>query len=177
MNTCLKLFIIPCALALVFCGACKKRVKEAPLAGEGVEEQRALEEPKLEEAGLGSQGFKEITADQAALKAIFRDIPFDYDDFALRPDAKEILNSVAEWLMKNSATQVLIEGHSDERGTIEYNLALGERRASSAKKYLAQLGVDSERIFNISYGEERPIDPSHTEAAWARNRRGHFLLR
>jgi peptidoglycan-associated lipoprotein len=177
MNTSLKLFIIPCALALIFCGACKKRVKEAPLAGEDLGGQAALEEPKLEEAGLGTQGFKEITADQAELKAIFRDIPFDYDDFALRPDAKEILNSIAQWLMKNTATQVLIEGHCDERGTIEYNLALGERRSSSAKKYLTQLGVDSERIFTISYGEERPIDSGHTESAWARNRRGHFLLR
>jgi len=179
MHSYLKLFIIPCALALIVCGACaKKRIKESPLAGEALEEQQpALAEPTLEEAGLGAQGFKEISADQAELKAIFQDIRFDYDDFGLRPDAKETLNSIAEWLMKSQSTQVLIEGHCDERGTIEYNLALGERRSNSAKKYLEQLGVPSERTYTISYGEERPADPSHTEAAWAKNRRGHFLLR
>jgi len=179
MNPYLKLCIIPCALALIICSACaKKRVQESPpLAGEALEEQPVLAEPKLEEAGLGTQGFREISADQADLKAIFEDIRFDYDDFGLRPDAKEVLNRIAEWLMRNQATQVLIEGHCDERGTIEYNLALGERRANSAKKYLAQLGVASEHIYTISYGEERPVDAGHTESAWAKNRRGHFLLR
>jgi peptidoglycan-associated lipoprotein len=111
------------------------------------------------------------------MAAYFQDIYFDYDQFNLGPEAKAALNKMGEWLLKNSSTQVLIEGHCDERGTAEYNLALGERRAHSAKQYLAQLGVNADRISTISYGEERPQDPGHTDAAYAKNRRCHVLYR
>ena len=107
----------------------------------------------------------------------FKDISFEYDRVTLSPEAKESLNKLGEWLLKNTSVQVLVEGHCDERGTAEYNLALGERRAHAAKQYLVQLGVNADRISTLSYGKERPIDPGHTEAAWSKNRRDHFLYR
>ena len=102
---------------------------------------------------------------------------FDFDDFSLTPEAKASLRDLAEWLLQNPPVYTLIEGHCDERGTNEYNLALGERRANSAKKYLVQLGVSPKRISTISYGEEKPLDPRSNEEAWAKNRRDQFLKR
>ncbi|MCP4717725.1 MAG: peptidoglycan-associated lipoprotein Pal, partial [Deltaproteobacteria bacterium] len=128
-------------------------------------------------AQINTTGFQEIDADATELKNVFTDITFDYDDFSLKPSAKETLKTIAEWLLKNTGKQILVEGHCDERGTNEYNLALGERRANSAKKYLVQLGVSPKRIATISYGEERPVAPGNNEDAWAKNRRDHFLLR
>jgi peptidoglycan-associated lipoprotein len=104
------------------------------------------------------------------------DIHFDYDKSALRAKDREILKGHAEWLLKNKNYAVIIEGHCDERGTTEYNLALGERRAVEAMNYLVGLGVVKDRIKTISYGEERPLDPGHNEDAWAKNRRGHFVV-
>ena len=159
----------------------KKQVKEdsltAPAVNQPVDTSKKAEEPALEESVLGSNDFREIPDSQKELKAIFQDIHFDYDDFSLRPDAKKILNKIAEWMIQNTNAYILIEGNCDERGTIEYNLALGERRAKSAKKYLVQLGVSPKRISTISYGKERPLDPGHNEEAWAKNRRDHFLIR
>jgi peptidoglycan-associated lipoprotein len=82
----------------------------------------------------------------------------------------------ASWLLDNPDAAIRIEGHCDERGTNEYNIALGERRANSARKYLINAGVEAHRIFTISYGEEKPLDPGHNETAWAKNRRDHFLI-
>lgn len=103
-------------------------------------------------------------------------IHFDFDKYDIRPGDAEILKDNAAVLKKFSTVKIQIEGHCDERGTIEYNLALGERRASSAKKYLISLGVPEDRISTISYGEERPFDPGHDEEAWAKNRRAHFVV-
>ena len=121
--------------------------------------------------------FRAIDPNDPVLSAIFKNIPFNYDQFSLTPQACAILDNVAEWMKSNTGKMVLIEGHCDERGTNEYNLALGDRRANSAKTYLMQLGVDSARIYTISYGEERPIAIGSTESAWAKNRRGEFKLK
>ncbi|RKX65746.1 MAG: peptidoglycan-associated lipoprotein Pal, partial [Thermodesulfobacteriota bacterium] len=91
-------------------------------------------------------------------------------------DAAEILKKKAQWLKEHPEVHLLIEGHCDERGTEEYNLALGERRANSAKEFLVNLGIDPKRISVISYGEERPVDPRSCEEAWAKNRRDHFVI-
>jgi len=104
-------------------------------------------------------------------------IYFDFDRSDLKPEARNNLKKKAEWLMNNPSYTVMIEGHCDERGSNEYNLALGERRAHSAKKFLVTLGVSPDRISTISYGEERPADPGHNEEAWAKNRRDEFKLR
>jgi len=106
---------------------------------------------------------------------VFEDINFDYDKYILKPEAREMLKKDAAWLAKSKSYDVVIEGNCDERGTVEYNLALGERRAAEAMKYLIELGVDKKRIKTISYGKERPLDPGHNEEAWAKNRRDHFI--
>jgi peptidoglycan-associated lipoprotein len=100
---------------------------------------------------------------------------FDFDQAALRDDAKAALENNAKWMEKNGSANVIIEGHCDERGSVEYNLALGERRAKAAKEYLVSYGIGAARMTTISYGKERPFDPGHDENAWAQNRRAHFL--
>jgi peptidoglycan-associated lipoprotein len=102
---------------------------------------------------------------------------FDFDRYDLRPQDKEALAKNADWLKAHAGALLLIEGHADERGTNEYNLALGERRAKAARDYLASLGIDGGRVTLISYGEERPLCTERAESCWARNRRGHFLVK
>jgi len=107
---------------------------------------------------------------------LLKDIHFDFDKYNIRPGDAEILKENSALLKKYPKVKVQIEGHCDERGTIEYNLALGERRANSTKKYLLSLGIPAERISTISYGEERPLDSGHNEEAWGNNRRAHFIV-
>jgi peptidoglycan-associated lipoprotein len=106
-----------------------------------------------------------------------RDIYFDFDRYDVRPGDKAILDENAKWLKANGSALVLVEGHCDERGTNEYNLALGERRAKATRDYLVSAGIDAARITVISYGEERPSCTDRNEACWAKNRRGHFLVK
>lgn len=120
---------------------------------------------------------KETAAAAVEAAPTFEDIYFDFDKSVLRPKDREVLKNHAALLMKNKNSDVLIEGNCDERGTTEYNLALGERRANEAMKYLVSLGVEKERIKTISYGKERPLDPGHNEEAWAKNRRDHFVVK
>ena len=104
------------------------------------------------------------------------DVPFDFDSAALLDEARVTLNAHADILAQYSSLTVLIEGHCDERGTVEYNLALGERRANAVYNYLMNLGISASRLKTISYGKEFPKDPGHNEQAWAANRRGHFEI-
>ena len=113
--------------------------------------------------------------DDAGKTAGLSDAFFDYDEAALRDDAKTALESNAKWLEKNGSAKVVVEGHCDERGSVEYNLALGERRAKAAKEFLVAYGIPAARMTTISYGKERPFDPGHSESAWAQNRRAHFV--
>ena len=106
-----------------------------------------------------------------------KDIHFDFDKYDIRPGDAKTLDGNAGWLKSNPNHLVLIEGHCDERGTNEYNLALGERRAKSTMNYLVSQGVQASRITIISYGEERPLCTQHTEECWAQNRRAHFLVK
>jgi len=103
------------------------------------------------------------------------DVFFDFDKSELRADAVEQLKTNAHWLQVNASRKVVIEGHCDERGTNEYNMALGERRANRAKEYIVNLGVDPSSMKTVSYGEERPFALGHNEEAWAQNRRAHFV--
>ena len=112
----------------------------------------------------------------AQSRGYLHDAFFEYNDSTLTADAQSALTSSATWLKKNGQYNLLIEGHCDERGTEQYNLALGDRRANQAKEYLVTLGVDASRIRTVSYGEERPFDPGHDESAWAKNRRDHLVL-
>jgi peptidoglycan-associated lipoprotein len=105
-----------------------------------------------------------------------QDITFDFDKYDLRTDARATLDRKVSFMNQISSVRAQVEGHCDERGTNTYNMALGERRANAAKQYLTTAGVNPGRLTTISYGEERPLDPGHNEAAWARNRRAHFVV-
>jgi len=105
-----------------------------------------------------------------------KDVLFDYDRYDLRGDAREVLRANADWLKKNPSAKIEIEGHCDERGTSEYNLALGAKRAQSAKDYLATLGIAGDRLSTISYGEEIPVCKQLTEDCWRQNRRARFVI-
>jgi len=104
------------------------------------------------------------------------DIHFDYDQAGLTDEARGILEKHALWMQNHREAKILVEGHCDERGTVEYNLALGNQRAQVTRDYLASLGVAADRLRTTSYGKERPLDPGHDEAAFAKNRRAHFAV-
>lgn len=106
----------------------------------------------------------------------FADVLFDFDKSDIRDDAKRICQEVAAYMKKNPGKKLLVEGHCDDRGTAEYNMALGDRRASSVKNYLVSLGVPASALSTVSFGKERPVDPAQNEDAWAKNRRAHFVL-
>ena len=111
--------------------------------------------------------------DQA--KSIFKDVLFDYDKYDIKPEARPALDAVAAYLGGNKGINIVVEGHCDDRGTNEYNLALGERRAKSAKNYLTSLGVSPDRMIVITFGEEKPVCTAQNEACWQQNRRAHFV--
>jgi peptidoglycan-associated lipoprotein len=132
------------------------------------------------EQGKVGDGQSDISSRElAAAKDAFvnEHIYFAFDSSALSPEAQAILRQKAEWLRKNPGVSVSIEGHCDERGTTEYNLALGDRRAWAVKSFLTNLGIPGNRLTTISFGDERPADPGHDEYAWAKNRRAQFVLR
>ncbi|NBX92620.1 MAG: peptidoglycan-associated lipoprotein Pal [Proteobacteria bacterium] len=101
---------------------------------------------------------------------------FGYDSFTLTGEGRDALKANADWMKANPSARIQIEGHCDERGTVEYNMALGDRRANAAKTFMTKLGVEGSRIDTISYGKERPADMGHSESAWAKNRRAVFVL-
>jgi peptidoglycan-associated lipoprotein len=103
-------------------------------------------------------------------------IYFDFDDYTIKPEAQEKLGALAAHMKANAGVVVQVEGHCDERGSNEYNLALGERRAQSVKTYLSDMGIDAARVQTISYGEEKPTAEGHDEQAWGQNRRGEFVM-
>jgi peptidoglycan-associated lipoprotein len=106
-----------------------------------------------------------------------KDVFFDTDKSAIKPEAKAALDENVTWLKANPAPAIVIEGHCDERGTVEYNLALGERRAKAARDYLVAAGIDGKRLSTVSYGKERPFVLGHDEEAWKWNRRAHFVTK
>jgi len=119
---------------------------------------------------------REPTAADFNAQKVLGVIHFDFDKADLRDDARSVLAANSAWLMAHPSLTLVIEGHCDERGTNEYNLALGDRRANAAKDFLLKSGIAAERLRTISYGEERPLDPGHDEQAWAQNRRAEFVL-
>jgi len=171
---CRKWFVIViCGAALVLPTACAKKVRTT---------EQAVEHPKAETppAPVTKEQPKpqpEMPAPPPEVRsaaAKLEDVFFDFDKALLRPESARILNEDARWMKENPDTRLTIEGHCDERGTEEYNLVLGERRARIVKQYLETHGVDSSRTKTISYGKERPFCQGHNEQCWQENRRGHF---
>lgn len=154
--------------------AVKKEAKEEELARIKEEEAKKAQEKEFEKSlvpkktpGIEGEVFE---------SKLLKDIHFDLDKYDIRPTDAGILKENAALLVKFPNVKIQIEGHCDERGTVEYNLALGERRANGAKRYLISLGIPEKRISTISYGKERPLDPGHNEEAWAKNRRAHSII-
>ncbi len=167
------------AFSLIFFSGCAK--KEVVKEESATKEQAvAAKQPGMQEKVTTKEGPAMATSEEETAMAkreqIFVDIHFDFDKFNLKSEAREILKKQAGWLANHATASVLIEGNCDERGTEEYNLALGQRRANEAMKYFVGFGIDKKRIKTISYGKDRPLDPGNNEAAWAKNRRDHFVL-
>jgi peptidoglycan-associated lipoprotein len=171
-----------CLLAFAFFLSCRKKVEEAPPPPppqmkeqpkvEKVEKAPVVKEPELTEEEI----FMAKSLEEINKEAPLAMIHFDYDKYFIRNDAKPVLEENAAWLKKFNTARVLIEGHCDERGTEEYNLALGEKRAKATLDYLTSLGVSPDRIEIISYGKSQPLDPGHNEVAWQKNRRAQFTI-
>jgi len=188
------LFIIP---GLLFTTSCAKKTvkpepsvkapaakdeaaKKADLEKQKAElaRQKALEEQRLEQEQLAKASAEARKKVEKGKRVRFEKehISFDFDRYNLKPEAQRLLKMKAAFMKANPKIKARIEGHCDERGTNEYNLALGDRRANSAKEFLLNLGIAESRLTSISHGEERPIDKGHNEAAWAKNRRAQFVV-
>lgn len=162
------LFVIT---GLVFTISCAKRpVKSEP--GVTTAEQEGAAQKALEERRLREERLRQVARESV----LNQDIYFEFDKSSLMPNAKEILRDKAKWLRAHPDVSVIIEGHCDERGTNEYNMGLGDRRARNAQSFLVDLGIGRARLTTISYGEEKPTDPRHNERAWTKNRRAHFAI-
>ena len=172
------------SLALFGCSQ-KKLVKPAevqPTVTTHETEKRAPDSVEVQpEEKITEQRFAKIESKEEPIlyteeKDVFEDIYFDYDEYGIRADAKPVLENIASWLLKNKSAKILIEGHCDSRGTNEYNLALGDRRAKATKDYLGALGIASDRVEILSYGEEKPLCLEDSEECLELNRRAHFVV-
>jgi len=173
------LIVVPAMLMATSCA--KKQVdtgmstSDTDMTSDDTMDAQAAEKARLEAERIKAQ--EEERARAAARESFVNDdIHFEFDSAALLPQAQDLLSKKAGYMLAMSGTSITIEGNCDERGTDAYNMALGERRAEAAKAYLVNLGVNPAQINTISYGEERPVDPAHNEAAWAKNRRDHFVI-
>jgi len=178
-----KLVILFFAIILVFSFAvsCKKKIKEVPPPPPPQQQEQPkvekVEPPVVQEPQLTEEEiFLQKSLDQINRGKPLGTVYFDYDKALIRDDAKATLDTNAYWLKRFRTIKILVEGHCDERGTEEYNLALGEKRAKSAQDYLLSMGIGSDRIEIISYGKSQAINPGHDEAAWQMNRRAQFLV-
>jgi peptidoglycan-associated lipoprotein len=153
------------------CGAKVSKTKMPPVA-EKVSPAPPMEEQVAPQA-LPNEELAALLREAQAEGALLP-IYFDFDKYSLKPAAKSNLDKTAGWLSKKSTVKIRIEGNCDERGTIEYNVALGERRANGAKQYLVKLGISPDRLETVSWGKEKPICTEHNESCWAKNRRDDF---
>ena len=164
-------------------GGASSEADQAAARERALREQALKEQAEKEAAAKATKEAAEKAKKEAATMAAailkelqIPDINFDYDKYNLTPAAQAILKAGAPAYLKYREYKLVVEGHCDERGTVEYNLALGQKRADEAAKYLGDMGIEKERVKTISYGNEMPLDNGHDEAAWAKNRRAHFVI-
>jgi len=178
----LRISLLILLISLVAIAGCKKPVETTPepppveKAPEPVAKEAPKEVKEFTPPPKAPEPTRSELVDGWNREGVLATIYFSYDSAELSETARRTLSSNASWLKNHGEANLVIEGHCDERGTIEYNLALGERRASSVRDYLETLGVARNRVRVITYGEERPVDPGHSESAWSKNRRGAFIL-
>ena len=172
---------VSCAKKQVTMETQEMAADESQQSAEDEAARREAEEARMRDqrAREARQRQDAASMSEAARKAAFEDedIHFDFDKYVLTPQSMMILDDKAAYLREHAGVRVLVEGHADDRGSNEYNLALGDRRANSAKNYLVKSGVAASRITTISYGEEQPLCMQQSESCWYRNRRGHFGAR
>lgn len=154
-------------------GMTESELMDAERAAREAERQAAMEEQEIEARRKAEQEAG-LTEAEARQQFVNEKVYFGFDDSALSPEARDALRDKIQWLRANPDQCVIIEGHCDERGTDEYNLALGSRRAESVKNFIVKSGIDASRLSTISYGEERPAVEGSNEEAWAKNRRAEF---
>ena len=169
------IMLVGCQRGVIIEGGPEEAGQPELIEGEAIEEGQAAREREEIEASLQTKKYAGIEG-EVFESSMLKDLHFAFDRYDLNPETREILAQNADFILRFPEAIIQIEGHCDERGTNEYNLALGERRATSAKRYLLSLGVPVNRLSTISYGEELPLDPRHGEDAWARNRRAHFVI-
>jgi peptidoglycan-associated lipoprotein len=168
--------LLTLSLILLFNGCGKKSAKVAPTQGPAVEK---VEEPvtQVEKPYLSEEEvFLQKSIEELNKDGIMKKINFDFDQYQIREDMKPILQANADWMLKFSTVQVLIEGHCDEKGTIEYNIALGEKRAEAAKNYIVSLGVNPAKLKIVSYGKSKPLVQGVDENSYFQNRRAEFVI-
>jgi peptidoglycan-associated lipoprotein len=171
-------------VALVSFGCKQRAITQPETQQPQKEEQAAAGQKKAGEevteknvpSKVESVESKEMPTETAEKEGVFEDVHFDFDKYDVKDEYKPELKKISAWMTKNPEAKLSIEGHTDDRGTNEYNLALGDRRAKAVKDYLVSLGVPSSRIETISFGEEKPLCAEHTEECWAKNRRAHFVV-
>jgi peptidoglycan-associated lipoprotein len=176
------IFLSLIVFVLVYAGCAEKQITKSEGTAYTQNESAVKQN---EQSNTGSEAAKQNNSKEQTTRAQaeeqiatdLTDIKFDFDRYDIRPGDRQILSSNAGYLLKNKNVKIVIEGNCDERGTAEYNLALGDRRAQEAKKFLVNSGVNRKSIKTISYGKERPLDPDHNEEAWAKNRRDHFVVK
>jgi peptidoglycan-associated lipoprotein len=179
------LFVAACALMTA---GCSKQLTKGD-GGAPAQNVSSVEKQNMDNKNINSTGQQNGNAEKAELKNAgetssetlkgkgdLEDIHFDFDKYNILQNDRTILSRDAAYLLKHKRVGIVIEGNCDERGTAEYNMALGEKRADEAKNYLVNLGVESKRIKTVSYGSEKPLNSGHDEAAWAQNRRDHFAV-
>jgi peptidoglycan-associated lipoprotein len=176
--------VVTLALALLVLGACRKRPDVAPAPSDGfptadadaarADSIRLAEADRLERERMD---LERLDREAARARAVLTDIVFfDYDSYEIGFEAEQVLQAKIPLLRANPGVRIRIEGHADQRGSTEYNLALGQRRAQAVREYLAAYGIDAGRLATSSYGKERPLVDGDGEAAWSRNRRAEFVI-
>jgi peptidoglycan-associated lipoprotein len=173
---CRLVLIVLLAFSFAACSSCKKAPYKAPT---GVQPLGGDIDPAtgLPRGSAGNLSEVRPLGGSGEVSPDLQVIPFDYDSYSLSADALRLCETNAQWIKSHpNVQQVQIEGHCDSRGSVEYNVNLGQKRASAVREQLARSGVDPNRMTTISYGKERPLDPSENEAAWRKNRRVQFLV-
>ncbi|HSQ77481.1 MAG TPA: peptidoglycan-associated lipoprotein Pal [Nitrospirota bacterium] len=169
------LLVIIVSLSMLALWGCPKKAEVTATPEAQKETAPAVKEEQKPEAAVTEEAKPEVKEERAAGAAGLQPVYFDFDRSFIRDDAKSVMKANAEWLKANPKVKIRIEGNCDERGTKEYNQALGQRRASSAKKYLTDLGIAAKRISLISYGKEKPICNEQSEECWQKNRRDDLV--
>ncbi len=181
-----KLLVLALFVSLMVTVACHKKAEPTPQQQpkkqtevQQTEQKQTIENTVISENTMGEkkkEDFESKSIDELNKENILEDVYFEFDKSRLTPETREVLKKHAQWLKEHPSVKILIEGHCDERGTEQYNLALGDRRAHAVKNYLISLGISPDRMKTISFGEMFPKVKGHNEWAWSQNRRCHFVI-